>query len=82
MSANDDEYWQQYASAAGDLVFITPADAGQKVTFLSRADTPTIANDRDRALLRAYLMLALRRLDEQENPLRQLLPTVAPGADT
>lgn len=74
-----DEYWQQYVAGHGDLVFIAPADSGGGATFLSRSDAPQIANDRDRALLRAYLMLALRRLDEQENP---LLSVKLAGADT
>lgn len=62
------EYWKDYVSGSGDLVFVKPADAGGAVVFLSRADGPVIDNDRDRALLRAYLTLALKRLDEQEIP--------------
>lgn len=80
MSDQHNEYWQEFVAATGDLVFITPSDAGRKATFLSRADAPEIANDRDRALLRAYLVLALRRLDEYENPLPSI-PAVGVGGD-
>lgn len=62
-------YWQEFTAASGDLVFIRPADNGGGVVFLSRSDAPEISNDRDRALLRAYLTLALKRLEEQEFPL-------------
>lgn len=79
--SDNSEYWQQYAASHGDLVFITPADSGGASTFLSRVDAPQITNDRDRALLRAYLMLALRRLDEQENPIRSV-SILGSGADT
>lgn len=64
--SDDSEYWRDYVAGHGDLVFVSPADSGGVTSFLSRSDAPEIRNDRDRALLRAYLTLALRRLDEQE----------------
>lgn len=63
---SDNEYWKDYVSASGDLVFVKPADAGGAVVFLSRMDAPVIDNDRDRALLKAYLELALERLTRQQ----------------
>jgi hypothetical protein len=75
--SDNTEYWQHYVFAGGDLVFITPEDSGpedsgRSAVFLSRKESPDITSDRDRALLRAFLLLALRRLDEQENPLRSM----------
>lgn len=59
------EYWQEFMATSGDLVFVKPHDSGGGVVFLSRKDAPDIDNDRDRALLRAFLNIALDRLNTE-----------------
>jgi hypothetical protein len=50
------------------LIFMPAAPPGERVTtVLSGRIAPTIENDRDRAVLRALLTLALRRLDTLEH---------------
>jgi hypothetical protein len=78
MTDNPD-YWQDFAAASGDLVFVKPQDSGGGVVFLSRQDAPDIDNDRDRALLRAYLNLALERLDREQYSLLRLESRPADG---
>ena len=70
--SDNTEYWQEFVAKSGDLVFVRPEDSGSGVVFLSRTDTPVIDNDRDRALLKAYLELALERLTRQQYSLMPL----------
>jgi hypothetical protein len=55
---------------AGGLIYFPPTDFSDtrmtSVYFLSNAAAPPISGDRDRAVLRAYLTLALARLDAEE----------------
>jgi hypothetical protein len=55
---------------AGGLIYFPPSDfADTKMTcvyFLSNGTPAPISCDRDRAVLRAYLTLALARLDAEE----------------
>lgn len=52
---------------AGGLIYVPPTDfsdaAMTSVYYLSNSEPPSRMGDRDKAVLRAYLTLALERLD-------------------
>lgn len=61
----NDTPWRYTPGPGDELVFFTNYRGEQAVYQLSAANAQAPSNDRDRAILRALLTLALARLDEQ-----------------
>lgn len=63
MVASEADRWTFYPPPGDTLVFFTE---DRDCVVLSSRAAPDIESDRDRAVLRAFLQLTLKRLDEME----------------